>query len=281
MIPMLKLYFEGKALREISAQLVEKFKNDRLNTLTKKGTPRRPATVNREVTLLSSAFSLAIKYDKAESNPCSKVDLFTLDNLRDRYLLPEEEPRFMAQLNGPRAHMKPAVIVALGTGMRLSEQLRMKRHQVDFLRNIVTARNTKNGKPRDIPMNDDVRDALAELCKDKRPEEYVFVSPKTESCLQEVKRGFHTACRLAGIEGLIWKDLRATFGTRLAEAGCDAFTIAQLLGHSDVRVTMRYVRMVEGSKRAAVEAVKLTAGKVGHILATWPKQPPLLVAVSG
>ena len=45
--------------------------------------------------------------------------------------------------------------------------------------------------------------------------------------------------RVQNIEGLIWKDLRATFGTRLAEAGCDAFTIAQLLGHSDVRVTMR------------------------------------------
>jgi hypothetical protein len=28
---------------------------------------------------------------------------------------------------------------------------------------------------------------------------------------------------LAGIEGLIWNDLRATFRTRLAEAGCDAF----------------------------------------------------------
>src|SRR5437870_728788 len=80
---------------------------------------------------------------------------------------------------------------------------------------------------------------------------------------------------------LIWKDLPATFGTRLAEAGCDAFTIAQLLGHSDVRVTMRYVRMVEDSKRVAVEAVKLTFGKVGHVLATWPKQPPLPAAVNG
>src|SRR5881396_150094 len=186
----------------------------------------------------------------------------------------------MAELSGPRAHLKPAVIVALGTGMRMREQLRMKRHQVDFLRNIVTARNTKNGRPRDIPMNDDVREALAELCKDRRPEDYVFVSPKTGSCLQETKRGFHTACRLAGIEGLIWKDLRATFGTRLAEAGCDAFTIAQLLGHSDVRVTMRYVRIVEGSKRVTVEAMKLTSGKVGHVLATWPKQPQLPVAVS-
>ena len=77
----------------------------------------------------------------------------------------------------------------------------------------------------------------------KSSDDYVFVSPKDSNERQrEVKKGFHTACRLTGIEGLIWKDVRATFGTRLAEAGCDAFTIAQLLGHSDVRVTMRYVR---------------------------------------
>ena len=41
--------------------------------------------------------------------------------------------------------------------MRMSEQLQMKRHQVDFLRNIVM---------RDIPVNEDVRQALADLCKD-------------------------------------------------------------------------------------------------------------------
>ena len=95
---------------------------------------------------------------------------FPLDNLRYRYLLPEEGPRLIAELTGPRAHLKPAVIVALGTGMRLGEQLRMKRSQVDFLRSIVTARKTKNGRPRDIPMNDEVRETLVELCKDKRPE---------------------------------------------------------------------------------------------------------------
>jgi integrase-like protein len=69
------------------------------------------------------------------------------------------------------------------------------------------------------------------------------------------------------MQGLIWKDLRATFETRLAETGCDAFTIAQLLGHSDVRVTMRYVRMVEDSKRVAVEAMKLLLEK---LVTYWP-----------
>ena len=37
----------------------------------------------------------------------------------------------------------------------------------------------------------------------------------------------------------------------------------------------------EDSKRVAVEAMKLTFGKVGHVLATWPKQPQLPVAVNG
>jgi len=47
--------------------------------------------------------------------------------------LPEEEPRLMAHLSGPRTHLKPAVVVAFGTGMRMGEQLRMKRHRLDDL----------------------------------------------------------------------------------------------------------------------------------------------------
>jgi integrase len=61
--------------------------------------------------------------------------------------------------------------------------------------------------------------------------------------LRETKRGLRTACRLAGIEGLIWKGRRLELVWPKPDA--DAFTIAQLLGHSDVRVTMRYVRAVE------------------------------------
>ena len=78
---------------------------------------------------------------------------------------------------------------------------------------------------------------------------------------------------MEGSEGYVWYPSRRD--------RCDAFTIAQLLGHSDVRVTMRYVRTVEESKRAAVDAVQLNSRKNVHVLATWPKQPPLPAAVSG
>jgi len=53
---------------------------------------------------------------------------------------------------------------------------------------------------------------------------------------------------------LVWHDLRATVGTRLGEAGFDAFTIAALMGHSQIQTTARYVRATELNKREAVEA---------------------------
>jgi len=276
----LKEYFGGKTFQELSPLLVEKFKGDRLKGITKKGTQRARATVNREFDVLSKVFSLAVDYKKMDANPCSKVKKLRVSNQRYRYLLPEEEPRLMAALDGPRAHLKAAVIVALGTGMRLGEQLCLRKRQVDFLRNIVTPTETKNGKDRDIPMNVEVRGALVELCKNKSGDDYVFTSPKTDGHLKEVKKGFETALRIAGIEGLRWHDLRATFGTRLGEAGYDAFTIAQLMGHSDIRMTARYVRGTERNKRAAVEAVRLDFQVSRHNGVTKEEQPPKLVAVN-
>jgi hypothetical protein len=41
----------------------------------------------------------------------------------------------------------------------------------------------------------------------------VFINPQTGKRVKEIKKGFKTALKIAGIEGLVWHDLRATFGT--------------------------------------------------------------------
>src|SRR5258705_11256897 len=53
-------YFRGKAFREISPLLVEKFKRERRESITVRGTIRSAASVNHELTLLSKIFNLAI-----------------------------------------------------------------------------------------------------------------------------------------------------------------------------------------------------------------------------
>ena len=138
--------------------------------------------------------------------------------------------------------------------------------RIDFVRGLILVTGTKTRKNREVPMNSEVREIMLRLCRSKSVEDYVFINPKTGRCLTDIKRAFHGACAAAKIQGLVWHDLRATFGTRLGEAGFDAFTIAALMGHSNVRTTQRYVRATERNKREAVQAAMLSSR--GHNLAT-------------
>ena len=80
------------------------------------------------------------------------------------------------------------------------------------------------------------------LCKGKRPDDHVWFNPKTGKPFDDIKRAFLSACEDAGIEGLVWHDLRATYGTRLGEAGFNAYDIAKLMGHANISTSQRYVR---------------------------------------
>src|SRR5260370_3797623 len=245
---ILKQYFKGKALCEITPFTIEKFKHERIKTPTKYGRPRALASVNREFEMLSRLFNLAIEFNKAASNPCSRVRKFKLDNERYRYLLPEEEPGPMTVMTGKRDHLRAMVTVALGLGLRKREQLNLRRDQVDFSRNVVIAARTKGRKNREIPLdvlNPEVREILLRLCAGKRPDDHVFTNPDTDNAFHDIKRSFHTACRMVGIENLWWHDLPATFCTRLALARYEALTIMMLMGPKNLKTTMRYIRAVQ------------------------------------
>lgn len=276
--------FKGKSFNEISPLLVETLKHKQRHAITKRGTERAPASVNMVLSVGSRIFTLAIDMDPplAMKNPFCKVKKFKPRNQQYRYLLDDEEPALLGVVEKPnalvvlpsgkqhqrtraeiraiakqRAHLLTMVPVAVGTGLRKGEQLPLQVKHCDFQRRLVIATDTKNGQTREVPMNDDVLRILLELCRGRRREDYVWVNPDTKRPYRDVKRAFPSACSEAGIEGLEWRHLRATFGTRLGEAGYNAFEIASLMGHEDVRVTMRYVRMVDSRKRQAVQATML------------------------
>jgi integrase len=234
--------FKGKKLNEITPFAVERFKAQRQHSLTIYETQRSPASVNRELELLSRIFSLAVRLGLAEFNPCSRVSKFKLQNQRHRYLLPDEEPALLAQCVKSRKHLATMISFAIGTGARKSEQLSLKVRQVDFFRNLIVFDKTKSGKSRTVEMNSEVRQILLELCKSKRPDDYVWVNPTTDGAYTDIKRAFSSACDDAKIEGLVWHDLRATYGTRLGEAGFNAYDIAKLMGHANISTSQRYVR---------------------------------------
>ena len=76
--------------------------------------------------------------------------------------------------------------------------------------------------------------------------------------LVDVKKGFVAACIDAGIADFHFHDLRHTFATRLGDAGCNATTIARLLGHSNIQMSMRYTHASDDSLRNAVEYAQMS-----------------------
>jgi integrase len=235
--------------------------------------PRSVASVNRELSMLSRIFSLAIMNGEASVNPCSKVKKLSGEQPRTRYLLPDEEQRLFAVLSGSRSHLRPIVVLALNTGMRRGEILRLKWEHVDFHTNEIKATHTKGHRDRFIPMNKRVREVLLEL-RQSSEGEFLFPGRKEGSSIGDIKKAFNAACRDANIEGFRFHDLRHTFGTGAADAGIALTAVAAVMGHADIHTTMRYAHATDEGRRRAVEAVEIpeTGADQENMVKIWSRR---------
>ena len=82
----------------------------------------------------------------------------------------------------------------------------------------------------------------------------MFVDTRGDK-LKTVRTAFEAACRRAGLVGLRFHDLRHTAATRMIESGANIVAISKILGHSDIKTTMRYTHP-EDSLKDALESLR-------------------------
>ena len=238
----------AKRLDEISPHDLEQYRRKRREI------GRSEITINRELAFLRNLYNKAIDWERTMENPLRKVRFARENNGHTRFLSPEEESRLLAHCN---VHLKPLVITALHTGFRRSELLSLTWKDVDFKRRMITvqAAYAKNGESRSIPMNDVLHATLEEVRINSMGTGPVFLN-RNGTPYRSFRTAFERAVRAAEISDCVFHSLRHTFASRLVMAGVDLPTVKELMGHKDIKMTLRYSHLSSDHKRNAVEKLE-------------------------
>jgi integrase len=208
---------------------------------------KTPATSNRYRALFSLIFREALRNGKVTSNPARLVRQKHEENGVIRWLTDEEEKALRAVIEP--MHL-PELDIALGTGMRLSEQYGLTWDAVDFVRREVRLGKTKNNSGRSIPMNASVEAAFKVLgtrIKAVKRGDPVFPDYP--------RRWWEDAIANSGVVRYRWHDNRHTFCSRLAMRGVNLKVIQTLAGHKTIAMTARYAHLDDASLRSAVDSL--------------------------
>lgn len=235
-------HFGKRRIKTITHSDVETYKLHRLDTPTIHGKQRQISSVNRELELLRAILRFAIREGWLVRSPFELgAPLISKDDetKRERVLSYDEEHRLLAAFTGRRAHLLPLFYTAVDTAARRGELFKLRWKQVDFASCIINiiAENSKTARPRKIGMTRRVYDELLRLWNESPQDPNGLVFGVTST----VKTAWKSACEEAGIEGLVWHDLRHSGITRMVQTGSPTTFIQKVSGHTQEKTFSRYV----------------------------------------
>ena len=269
----------NRPLNEINLWVIEKWRSEQLKG-GKAGT-----TINRDVTSLKACLSRAVEWGVLDEHPLQKLRPIRTDNLsRARYLTADEERSLRTtllerdeQLCNRREsgntwrrerhqatlpdlsvrffsdYLHPMVLLTVNTGLRRGEVLQLKWSDVDLLQRkmIIRGDNAKSGKTRYVPLNDEALSTLQRWQPSTTATGWVFAA-HDGGRLTSIKTSWKGVLNAAAIADFRWHDLRHHFASRLVMKGVDLNTVRELLGHSDLSMTLRYAHLSPEHKADAV-----------------------------
>ena len=202
--------------------------------------------------MLGHLFSTAIKewHVGLVHNPVANVRKPSPGQGRNRRLLSTEQTRLLAAVS---AHSNPMlgwiVRLAIETGMRQSEILNLRRHQVDLQRRVVRLSDTKNESSRTVPLTKTATTVLVEaLTHPVRPLDtdlVFFGEPERDGQRgpYQFQKTWQTILKRLQITGLCFHDLRHEAVSRLVESGLSDQEVAAISGHKSMQMLRRYTHL--------------------------------------
>lgn len=284
MVQRLKASFKHLMKRDLNAITVRDIETWQARRQTTKG---RRGAGNRDIAVLKAALTKAVQWGDLETNPLKGYRLVRADKTRAiRTMTDAEQARIEAAMDRraeairaarDRANnwrterryallpdlravafvddIRPMYLLMLHGGLRRGEVFGLEWGDVDLDRGVLTLRGvrTKSGQTRRIPMNAILSDAMQRWrAQSDSGAVLVFPSTLTGKRRDNFHKAWDKICADGEVEGLTPHMLRHTFATRILRAGADLEVVRQLLGHSDIATTARYLHAREEDLAAAV-----------------------------
>ena len=239
------------ALRELGAGFARRGNGKgKTKATTRK---RSPATVNRYKAALSSVFEFGRDQYDLPDNPCRQIKARTESGGRVRFLSDGERKALLEACQASawdRLHLQ--VFMALVTGARLSELLRLRWSDINMKTRRAHVHETKNGTPRVLPLTDELVALLLPL--QEVGNGMLFPGTKPGKPF-EFRPHWNDAVKAAGVENFRFHDCRHSCASYLAQNGATLIEIAEILGHKQLEVTKRYAHLCVDHKQALVDRV--------------------------
>ncbi len=219
----------------------------------------KPGAANRTLALLSHMMTMAMEWGcrPEGANPCSKVRPYKLKTHR-RYLSSDELSRLGDALRQAEEEhtMLPSAVQAIRllllTGCRLGEVLSLKWSYVDFDNSWLNLPTSKTG-PKIVHLNSAAVDVLR-VCVGV-DETLVLPGRKNGQPMSDLKRPWTRLQKAAGIEDVRIHDLRHSYGSIGAAMNLGAPILKEILGHTDIRTTSKYMHLGNDPIKAGNEAI--------------------------
>ncbi len=267
---------------QITAWKIERWRKAKLQVGLNK------SSINRYVTTLKAALNRAVEWNIIQSNDMAAIKNFKEDNRSViRYLTESEECKLRQALDDREIrlradresgntwrktreqelkpsltgyfadHLKPLVLLSINTGLRQGELFNLKWQ--DFIKNrkqlVIHGKTSKSEITRYIPTNSEAFSILEKWQKQTGLSSgYIFPGKNSER-LNNVNKSWRTLLKQAWIKEFRWHDMRHHFASRLVMSGADLNTVRELLGHSDIKMTLRYAHLAPEHTAAAVELI--------------------------
>lgn len=257
-VKMLDEYKKGVRLKDVDKAFCIGFIDYTRNKhRTKAGKPLSGVTVANYARAISCALNKAVRDGILMQNPMRSLSASERPQIppSSREFLTIEEVKTLSRTECERPVIKQAFLFACFCGLRISDiiSLTWEKIRTDKGRLVCNIVMQKTKEQLYLPLNKEAVKWLPTKGEAK-PTDRVFDLPKATS----IDKYLHIWVAKAGItKHVTFHVSRHTFATMMISLGADLYTVSKLLGHTNIKVTEVYAKLVNEKK---FEAVDLTDG---------------------